>query len=191
MIACLSISLIECLILLPAHLSHLPDPNAPIPAGHPVKVRVRRFRQRISHGMEWFVDHMYTPFLARAVRWRYVALCVAISVFVMTVGMVAGGFIKYEMFPDVDGDELNATIVFPAGTPLEVTQEAVARLEDALRRVAERTDTLSGEADDRECIRSCGGGSWRGGERTSDRSTARCEQNSCRRRRTGAYTRGC
>ncbi len=28
-IACLVVSLVECLFLLPAHLSHLPDPNSP------------------------------------------------------------------------------------------------------------------------------------------------------------------
>ncbi|MBN2311739.1 MAG: efflux RND transporter permease subunit, partial [Candidatus Hydrogenedentes bacterium] len=144
-ISCLSVSLIECLILLPAHLSHLPDPNAPIPPGHPWKRRAQHYRLSVSHGMEWFVDKVYTPFVARVVRWRYLSVCIAMAVLLITIGLWQGGLIKYVMFPDVDADEMTASIAFPAGTPLEVTRDAVRQMEAALYRVADRLGTKSGK----------------------------------------------
>jgi multidrug efflux pump subunit AcrB len=144
-VSCLTISLVECLILLPAHLSHLPDPNAEIGPGHPWKRRAMALRRGISHSMEWFVDEVYSPFVARVIRWRYVALCVAICVLSLTIGIYVGGIIKYEMFPDISGDEMTASIEFPEGTPLEVTRQAVQQMEAALERVAERQETVSGK----------------------------------------------
>ncbi|MCP4641735.1 MAG: efflux RND transporter permease subunit [bacterium] len=144
-ICTLTISLVECLILLPAHLNHLPDPNREIAPGHPWKQRAQRYRRSISHGMEWFVVHMYGPVVAKAVAWRYVALSIATTVLLITLGLYQGGFIRYEMFPNVDGDELTAEITFPDGTPLEVTADAVNGIVAALRRLENHFTTVSGK----------------------------------------------
>ena len=144
-IAALAISLIECLFLLPAHLNHLPDLNADVEEGHPWKRRVQRVRRRISHGMEWFVEHVYLPFVGKAVRWRYISLCVAISVILFTVGLYKGGMLKFVMFPPVDGDMMTSSIEFPDGTPSEVTRDAVEQTRAALERVVARFESISGD----------------------------------------------
>ncbi len=141
----LAISLIECLILLPAHLNHLPDPNAKIDEGRPWKRRARKTRRGISHGMEWFVEHMYMPFVEKVVRWRYISVAVAITVLLLTIGIWQGGIIKYEMFPTMDGDQLTATVVFPEGTPLETSMAAVELMRDSLDRVAARHPSNTGD----------------------------------------------
>jgi len=144
-IAALSISLIECLFLLPAHLNHLPDLNADVEMGHPWKRRVQRMRRKISHGMEWFIEHVYLPFVGKAVRWRYISLCVAISVILFTVGLYKGGVLKFVMFPPVDGDMLVSSIEFPDGAPSEVTRDAVEQTRRALERAVGRFESSSGE----------------------------------------------
>ncbi len=40
---------------------------------------------------------------------------------------------------------MTATVEFPEGTPSEVTEEALGRVDAALLRLAEKTDTLTGE----------------------------------------------
>jgi len=144
-IAALLISLIECLFLLPAHLNHLPDLNADVKLGHPWKRRVQRGRQRISHGMEWFVEHVYLPSVGKAVRWRYISLCVAISIILFTVGLYKGGTLKFIMFPPVDGDMMTSSIEFPDGTPSEVTRDAVEQTCAALERAVARFESISGD----------------------------------------------
>ena len=144
-IACLLVSLIECLILLPAHLSHLPDPKSQDPQCSLVARGLDCLHDRISFGLEWFVDRVYRPFLARALRWRYVCLSSALAVLLLTMGLILGGLLKFEVFPSIDGFVITSTVEFPNGTPPERTQRAVDQIEDALLRLQDRSTTTSGE----------------------------------------------
>jgi multidrug efflux pump subunit AcrB len=145
-IACLLVSLIECLILLPAHLSHLPDLNQDI-SGRNIFVRMfETIHRGTSRGLEWFVERVYTPFLSQALYWRYISFCTAIAVLLLTLGLVRGGILKFEVMPDIDGFIMTGTVTFPDGTPPQVTADAIAQMDAALLRLAERTETLSGES---------------------------------------------
>jgi multidrug efflux pump subunit AcrB len=145
-IACLLVSLIECLILLPAHLSHLPDLNQDI-SGRNIFVRMfETIHRTTSHGLEWFVERIYTPFLSQALYWRYISFCSAIAVLLLTLGLVRGGILKFEVMPDIDGFIMTGTVTFPDGTPPQVTADAIAQMDAALLRLAEKTETLSGES---------------------------------------------
>mgnify|MGYP001818356624 CR=1 FL=1 len=143
-IACLAISLVECLILLPAHLSNLPDPNQPQRA--PLLLRPFEALNRLtSRALVWFIERVYTPFLKKVLYWRYIALSIAIAVLMLTIGMVRGGILKFTVFPEIDGFIITATAEFPAGTPADVTAAALERIDQGLLRVAEKSDTISGE----------------------------------------------
>ncbi len=144
-IACLSISLAECLLLLPAHLGHLPDPDIHHRKRTPVSQALGKIRQRTSEAMEWFVARIYSPFLKKALAWRYLTFCAAIAILLITVGLVRGGFIKFEVLPEIDGFIMTATLEFPEGTPPGITEEALHRVDAALLRLAEKTHTRTGE----------------------------------------------
>ncbi|GAB6094355.1 efflux RND transporter permease subunit [Desulfatiferula olefinivorans] len=139
-IACLVVSLVECLILLPAHLGHLPGPE---------ESRLKkRFPANVSEwtnrSLEWFVDRIYKPFLAKTLRYRYLSLCAALSLLLLTMGVVRGGFIKFRVFPEIDGFVITSTVKFPDGTPAAITRNATTKIEAALLRMAEKTPTRSG-----------------------------------------------
>jgi len=144
-IACLAISLVECLLLLPAHLSHLPDPNREYQHIHALLRPLEAVHRSTSRGMEWFVARIYTPFLSKALYYRYISFFTAISILLLTIGLVRGGIIKFEVFPDVDGFVVTATVEFPNGTPPADTQRAVEQVEKALLRLADKTPTRSGD----------------------------------------------
>ncbi|MCP3955144.1 MAG: efflux RND transporter permease subunit, partial [Desulfobacterales bacterium] len=144
-IACLAISLVECLILLPAHLGHLPDLNAKEESKGKLQKRIDVVHRLTSTGLEWFVKEVYYPFLRHALNWRYASLCIAISILLLTLGLVRGGIIKFEVFPALDGFIMTSTVEFPAGTPPAVTRNALDQVENALLRLAETTKTKSGE----------------------------------------------
>lgn len=144
-VACLSISLVEALFLLPAHLSHLPDPNLKAVGGNFIQRAGRRLHGWTNEGLERFVGRYYEPFIARALRWRYVSLSLAISLLLSTVGLIESGIVKFAVFPRLDGDVMTARIEFPNGTPIDVTEEAVKRVEEAVRRVEAKSKTKSGD----------------------------------------------
>jgi multidrug efflux pump subunit AcrB len=64
-IACLAVSLVECLLMLPAHLSHLPDIKKANGQLNRLTRRLERLHHITAHGLEWFVEHLYTPFLKK------------------------------------------------------------------------------------------------------------------------------
>jgi multidrug efflux pump subunit AcrB len=144
-IACLVISLVECLILLPAHLSHLPDPNEKKTRRNLFFRATDALHRWTQNGLEWFVNHVYRPAVSKAIQWRYISFSTAIAVLLLTLGVVMGGLLKFEVFPEVDGFVINANIEFPNGTPQEVTEKAVHQIDEALRRLAEKTPSLSGD----------------------------------------------
>ncbi|MEE8398455.1 MAG: efflux RND transporter permease subunit, partial [Desulfobacterales bacterium] len=144
-IVCLSVSLIECLILLPAHLSHLPDPNTEAKNGNPLIRFLDRIHDTTSLGMEWFVEHIYTPFLSKALNWRYILVCVALSLLLLTLGLVQGGIVKFSALPEIDGFVITANVRFPDGTPAEVTEKALKRMDEALTRLNGKIKTRSGD----------------------------------------------
>ena len=144
-IACLLVSLVECLFLLPAHLSHLPDPNHQTADPDRLFRRLEMVQRATSRGMEWFVERVYTPFLKMALNWRYVSMCTAVSVLMLAVGLLMGGILKFEVFPELDGFVMTATAEYPNGTPPDVTQRAVRQLEDALVELEQQYPTRSGD----------------------------------------------
>ena len=143
-ISCLIISLIECLILLPAHLNNLPDLNRP-PRWGGIGGLMSRFRIRVGKALERFVEKRYIPFITLVLNWRYVSLSIAVGVLIISLGLVAGGLVKFQVFPKLDGFVITSTVEFPAGTPAEVTERALVEISQAIQRVSKRTDTQSGE----------------------------------------------
>lgn len=131
----LSVSLLESLFLLPAHLSHLPDMNRPESEFSSLARRFLRFRQRISGSLEWFTHHLYAPAITLVSKHRYMTIASAITLMLLTLGMIGGGIIKYTVFPKMDSDTIIARVEFSDGTPLEITRQAVARIEEALMKM--------------------------------------------------------
>ncbi len=143
-ISCLVISLFESLLLLPSHLSHLPDLNKPKKLWG-VFALIERGRLAVSSGLESFIENRYVPFIAKVLNWRYVSIAVAISVLILSVGLVKGGLVKFQVFPKLDGFVITSTVEFPEGTPPDVTSDALKQIEEAFDRVAEKTTTISGD----------------------------------------------
>ncbi|MCP4105502.1 MAG: efflux RND transporter permease subunit [Desulfobacteraceae bacterium] len=145
-IACLVVSLVECLFLLPAHLSHLPDPNAKDKTKQNRLIRrLKAIHSLSGRGLEWFVEHIYTPFLEKALQWRYFSFCTAICILFLSIGLLRGGIVKFEVFPEVDGFIVLSNVEFPNGTPPDVVERAIAQIDEALLRVADRMETRSGD----------------------------------------------
>lgn len=118
MLFVLFISLIEAFLILPHHLVHsLEKPSKP-----------GWVRVRVEAGLSWTREHLVGRFADFTIRWRYVTAGVSIAVLMISVGMLAGGYLKFTAFPELDGDTIVARILLPQGTPLSRTEEVVARL---------------------------------------------------------------
>jgi len=134
-IAVLSISVIEALLILPAHLAGVrvrPERRN----RNPLSV-VHRFT---NLAFERFVNRHFIGFATFVVRFRYAAVATSITILFLTLGLVAGGVIKISMFDAIELDNMVATLSMPQGTPPEQTLAVLKRIEEAALKVRDEID---------------------------------------------------
>jgi multidrug efflux pump subunit AcrB len=138
-IVALAFSLIESLLILPAHLRHMKPPQE---EKKPWVVLLPWvwFTGLFSKGLELFVRHVYRPLLGVALRWRYLTLAMGIGVIVLTVGLFGAGYVRFSFFPPIAGDQLVAMVTLPEGTPVENTGAVVGRITEALEEVRQEVE---------------------------------------------------
>ena len=130
-ISVLLVSLLEAFCILPSHLSH----------GRPwSRGAIKRIQRRIAGGIEWLRDRGVRPAVAFTAKWRYATVGVATAFFILCVGLVQSGNVRFIFFPAVEGNSLSASLVMPEGTPFERTDAAIRRMTDRrLRRLPRRS----------------------------------------------------
>ena len=55
-------------------------------------------------------------------------MAIAIAMFMITMGLVGGGHVRFTFFPPVEGDNVAAAVTMPLGTTMEETKRAVEKL---------------------------------------------------------------
>jgi multidrug efflux pump subunit AcrB len=132
-------SLLQSKFVLPSHLSLL----SPTDRSKPVNV-LFRLQRRVADGLETFVHRFYQPTLRHLIHWRYVTLSAFLSLLVVTLAVVASGWIPFRFFPDVEGDVLTAKIELAQGVPFEETARVVQRVEEAALSLTSRFTARDG-----------------------------------------------
>ncbi|MGF1508423.1 MAG: efflux RND transporter permease subunit [Myxococcota bacterium] len=123
--AVLMVSLIEAFLILPNHLSH-------IRLGQPTG-----WRRRFETWFEGVRQNVVGRATDVAVDKRYLTLGATIAAFIGSISMFGGGLLKFEAFPETEGNIVQLRLLLPAGTPLDRTEEVAARAEQALANVNE------------------------------------------------------
>ena len=136
----LMFSLIESLTILPAHLAHMKL--------NEVKKK-NRFSQwwsdiqmGIHNWLQGFIKNKYTPVLELALKNRGNTVAIAISIFILTVGLVASGFIRFNFFPPLEADIVIAGVEYPEGTPVSLTKVGLDQIEKSAYKLKDSLEVL-------------------------------------------------
>lgn len=132
----LSVSLVEALLILPAHLAGTKIRDKNRPGHHPIE----KLHNGVSGVFDAFVNGPFAAFATVAVRYRYATLAAGVVVLLSTFGLIAGGVIKQVFFDAVEGDRMVATLTMPQGTPVEQTLAVLERIEKAAIQVRDEYD---------------------------------------------------
>ena len=136
LISMLLISLVESLLILPHHLSHLHGPE-----WTPTSAVDRFFTGTQAH-----VDRLFNKFvegpLDRALRFATgqpaITLAGAIGILILSISLLPAGIVATTFADAVEGDFVTATLEMPDGTTAQRTYEVATELEAAGLRVIER-----------------------------------------------------
>jgi multidrug efflux pump subunit AcrB len=127
-----SLSLLESLFILPAHLGH-----------HKARKRYGLFK-KIYNGQQFigirfakWIHDSYQPWLNKVLKHRYVALAIALSILIIAFAYAASGRMGFSMFPRVESDFARAFISLPFGSPETQTEEVMNQLFAGAEQVVE------------------------------------------------------
>ncbi len=132
----LAVSLIEAFLILPHHLAHSLKHQ---------EQGISRFRQQFDQRLISFRDNTLGHIIDWAMHQRYLFIGGAIALFLISIGMLAGGKLKFQSFPDIEGDIIEARLLLPQGTPLSRTEEVVAQITRGIEAVNQEFTPLQRE----------------------------------------------
>lgn len=143
-IAALSFSLIESMLILPAHLAHMKRDTHEGASGALLKLQ-----KRIADSLIWFAENLFKPVLELAIKFRYATVALFFSLFILSIGVLANGLVKASIMPEIDDDLVMVTIELPDGTPfsrtMQVKEQLQAGYEQAKVKMKEDHPTWEGD----------------------------------------------
>ncbi|AEH01396.1 efflux RND transporter permease subunit [Lacinutrix sp. 5H-3-7-4] len=131
----LVVSLIEALIILPAHLAH----------SKALRIKKEELNAKKSKGffsimrninkagdkfMNYLRDKVYTPVLNFVLSFKILSLGIFVSLLILTFGSIGGGIIGTAFFPRIASDSANIELVMPAGTNVKITDSIISMIEE-------------------------------------------------------------
>ncbi|TKE96396.1 efflux RND transporter permease subunit [Vibrio kanaloae] len=128
LILVLSLSLIEAFLILPNHLSHsLHKEKNDKPA--------LRFKVVLLEKFENFRNTTLMNMVEKVVTFRYAFMGGVITLLLLSISLIAGGVVKFQPFPELDGDIAEARIILPPGASLSQTERVVDKIVASAERL--------------------------------------------------------
>lgn len=136
MICVLIASLVECFIVLPAHLRHAFTRKTG-KAGPPAPERrranpVTRLRNGFERRFDAFRDGPFRRFSRYSLKHRGVTVASALALAILTVGLLAGGRLGFNFFPTPEPSVFYANASFVAGTDKRVVADFMREMQRTL-----------------------------------------------------------
>ena len=121
----LVVSLIEAFLILPNHLHHSLKGDQ----------RPGAVTRAVNAAFDGLRDRVIVPLARVTLRFRYLTLGLALFLILASVAPFTGGLIKFQSFPTLESDTIEARLLLAQGAPLDLTRARVAKVEAALARL--------------------------------------------------------
>ena len=130
----LVVSLVEALIILPAHLAHSkalqPREKGPKRGLELIFSRLRAFNRWGDYIMSYMRDNWYSPTLRFAIKYKILTFSFFVMALVLTFGSIGGGIIKTAFFPRIASDRVVVELSMPNGSNEKMTDSIISMIEE-------------------------------------------------------------
>jgi multidrug efflux pump subunit AcrB len=134
-------SLVESKLILPAHLKHVRIRNGANDGP------LSRLQARVQRAIERGTQAAYGPVLRASLRNRYLAVTLFTAAAIVLFSIAIGGHLRFVFFPRIQAETASASVTMPPGTPFEVTEAAIRRINAVAEELRERyRDPDTGES---------------------------------------------
>ncbi|MFV8783425.1 efflux RND transporter permease subunit [Microbulbifer sp. SA54] len=137
---CLFFSLVESLLILPAHLVGM-KPEQPARSGLGRKLQV--LRGHFAGGLKTLNERYYMPLLEKSLGSSRVTVMVFFFALATSLAIYAGGYLKTSFMPDVASDMLRLNTTMAAGEPFEEAERVMEQFVEAADKMAADEEMLA------------------------------------------------
>lgn len=125
----LSVSLVEALIILPAHIAH----SKALQSKGGKQSKFDQFFNKVNATADgWLVrlrDKFYIPALRFFLRNKFLGFAMALAMLIFSIGALGGGIVKTSFFPSVASDRIQVSLNMPQGTNEAITDSIISVIE--------------------------------------------------------------
>ncbi len=130
----LLVSLVEALIILPAHLAHSKAlhklDDKPKTGIAQVFAKLRVINKIGDNIMAYMRDKWYGPALKFALQYKILTFALFFMALVLTFGSIGGGIVRTAFFPMVASDQISIELRMPNGTNEKVTDSIISLIQE-------------------------------------------------------------
>lgn len=131
----LVVSLVEALIILPAHLAHSKALQKPIVDENPSRIKQFFSKMRVINKlgdrfMVFLRDKAYSPCLDFVLKYKMLSLGFFVGLLILTFGSIGGGIIGVTIFPSVASDRVSVELDMPNGTNVKITDSIISMIQE-------------------------------------------------------------
>ncbi len=130
----LVVSLVEALIILPAHLAHSkalrPRSNEPKKGIGKIFAELRKINQAGDRMMTWMRDKIYSPLFRFTLKYKVLTFGIFAMILMLSIGSVGGGIVRTAFFPHIASDRAQIVLEMPNGTNEKVTDSIISLIEE-------------------------------------------------------------
>lgn len=119
----LAVSLLEALIILPAHIAHS---NAMKKGGR--RFLINRYGDQF---MDFLRDRLYVPSMRFFTSNKFLFFTIPVALMIIAIGAIAGGLVRVTFFPAIASDRVVVTLNMPQGTSEVITDSIISEIEAA------------------------------------------------------------
>ncbi|REK13025.1 MAG: AcrB/AcrD/AcrF family protein [Planctomycetota bacterium] len=94
--------------------------------------------KQAQQGLAFVIQRIYRPALRFSIDHPATTISVAVAIFLVSFGLIASGKTPFNVFPQIDSNQIQARITYPDGTPAAVTDAATRRIEAAILAMNEK-----------------------------------------------------
>lgn len=142
-IAILLVSLGEALVILPAHLNHALSMSQL--KTNTINLWHEKIRKRVEGWLSIVIEDYYARILTYVVKNRYFTFSAGIGILIISLGIVAGGYVPFVFFPKGESNWIIAEVSYPLGTPFKITEKTIEHLENKAFELNDIFDELKGK----------------------------------------------
>ena len=127
----LAVSLIEALIILPAHIAHSKALVRKDKKRNKINTFFYSINQKAEKMMFYVRDTFYVPYLKFFLKNKLLGFAIPVALFIFSIGALGGGIVKTSFFPSVASDRVSINLKMLQGTNEKITDSIISKIEEA------------------------------------------------------------